>query len=662
MFGFELMTRSRSTMGVSVFTFTKARSLTFSHPSAAGRPNVLAIGLGLALLSPVLSAAPLAGEEGGQEDVEVLRSHRTKEFRADGSTVSMDERVLLLHTQAAVEAMSQESIDYIEGRQSVEVLEAYVLDPAGQRHDVPKESIYTQQQQAGAAPASHADGKARVIVYPRLSRGATIVLKTRFTQIKPLFEGYAGLMEVFSPYTTVRDARVTIIAPESIAMKVRLRDAGGLDHSRADGMEKWVWEHRNQTPLAKPSAQPPEGSFGPAILASNFAEWGQVGRAYHIKAAEAASVTPAITALAERLTEGLQEPHDQAAALHRWVTANIRYVAVYLSNGGLEPNAASLVLDRQYGDCKDKVALLQALLAAKGIESTPVLVGMRTGPVLPALPVVGHFDHVILYVPALDLYTDPTAEFSRFGELPGSVRGRPVVHAADGRLGRTPPLETSSNRQTSYTEYRYAGDGNVIASTRFDPGAEQESHMRGAIAGLPAREQVAVVARMIVDAGMEGVGRMSFDAQPQDLTKPLNFSVTVNALQNLDFSRSGSSALPQAFALKSIRDAVLETPKPENTAPFWCLPKLREERYSMHFPATVKIMEIPEDSTYTNAAGRYSVQWRQKDQTVIADHRLEEYAVRGSEALCEAEDYPAFRALFQQVRRAFEARIQFAPR
>lgn len=642
--------------------FANPHSLPFVRFSAAECPHALVVGLGLAFLSPTLSGAQLAGGAGGQEDFEVLRSHVAKEFRADGSTVSVDERVLLLRTQAAVDAMSQESIEYIEGRQSVEVLEAYVLDPTGKRHDVPKESIYTQQQQAGAAPASHADGKARVIVYPRLSRGATVVLKTRFTQIKPLFEDYAGLMQVFNPHATVRDARVTITAPESMAMKVRLRDADGLGYSRTNGMDQWVWEHRNLTPLAKPSALPPEGAFGPAILASNFSEWGQVGRAYHRKAAEAASVTPAIAALAERLTQGLQEPRDQAATLHHWVTANIRYVAVYVSNGGLEPNAAPQVLDRQYGDCKDKVALLQALLASKGIDSTPVLVGTRAGPSLPALPVAGQFDHVILYVPSLGLYTDPTAEFSRFGELPGSVRGRPVVHTVDGRLGRTPSLDRSSNRQTSSTEYRYVGNGDVLASTRFDPGTDQESRMRMAIAGLPAQERDAVVARMIVDAGMEGVGRMSFDTPPQDLTKPLGFAVTVNAQQHLDFTRSGSSALPQAFALESIRDAVLETPKPENTAPFWCVPRLREERYSLHFPATVKVTEIPEDSTYSNAAGRHSVQWRRQGQVVTAEHRLEEYAVRGTDALCEAEDYPAFRALFQQVRRAFEGRIQFAPR
>jgi hypothetical protein len=50
-------------------------------------------------------------------------------------------------------------------------------------------------------------------------------------------------------------------------------------------------------------------------------------------------------------------------------------VAIFLGNGGYEPHDAATVLENRYGDCKDHVALLEALLKAKGIASVPVLVG-----------------------------------------------------------------------------------------------------------------------------------------------------------------------------------------------------------------------------------------------------------------------------------------------
>lgn len=46
-------------------------------------------------------------------------------------------------------------------------------------------------------------------------------------------------------------------------------------------------------------------------------------------------------------------------------------MAVYVGAGGVVPHAAQTVLDNRYGDCKDHVALLEALLGAAGIKSTP---------------------------------------------------------------------------------------------------------------------------------------------------------------------------------------------------------------------------------------------------------------------------------------------------
>ena len=36
---------------------------------------------------------------------------------------------------------------------------------------------------------------------------------------------------------------------------------------------------------------------------------------------------------------------------------------------------------------------------------------------------------------------------------------------------------------------------------------------------------------------------------------------------------------------------------------------------------------------------------------MIVHHRLQQNAVRGPEALCQPQDYPAFRALYREVRR-----------
>ena len=46
-------------------------------------------------------------------------------------------------------------------------------------------------------------------------------------------------------------------------------------------------------------------------------------------------------------------------------------------------------------------------------------------------------------------------------------------------------------------------------------------------------------------------------------------------------------------------------------------------------------------------------------QQVTVNHRLQMNAIRGKEALCQAQDYPAFRELFQQVRRGFRGQVVY---
>ena len=68
-----------------------------------------------------------------------------------------------------------------------------------------------------------------------------------------------------------------------------------------------------------------------------------------------------------------------------------------ISGGPLQPHAAAEVLANQYGDCKDKDTLLEALLHAKGFTTTPALIGAGIAPV-PEVPSPAVFNHVITTV------------------------------------------------------------------------------------------------------------------------------------------------------------------------------------------------------------------------------------------------------------------------
>src|SRR5262249_51713041 len=136
--------------------------------------------------------------------------------------------------------------------------------------------------------------------------------------------------------------------------------------------------------------------------------------------------TPAIERQAKELGGSAHDPRAQIQAVYNFVT-NLRYVAVPLGVNSVRPHAAGEVLSNQYGDCKDKANLFNALLNALKFDSHLVLVP-RFSQALDAVPGLA-FNHAISCVKVSDetLWVDTTDDVCRFGLLPPGDSGRNVL-------------------------------------------------------------------------------------------------------------------------------------------------------------------------------------------------------------------------------------------
>ena len=329
------------------------------------------------------SRSPLR-QESRRNSFSFVRYRADYEVKADATSVETSEYEILIKTKAGVDNFSQVRLSYSEKMETLEVLAAYTLTPDGSRHDVPADKIYTQESYSSASAAMYADRKVKVIVFPNLSPGTRLVYRIRQAQNIPFFPGYFNLWENLSPFTQYDDAKITLTAPKQLPMHVYTRGVQGSDRPKIEGdSARWSWSYSRKTPMQNQNWSAAGWEYGPTIMASTYPDFSAMGRAYQLKGAEAAKVTPMIQSRADEITKGIGGRREQAKAIYEWVAKNIRYVAVYLGNGGLEPNSAESILANRYGDCKDHTVILEALLAAKGIASTPVLIGAGGGPTLP---------------------------------------------------------------------------------------------------------------------------------------------------------------------------------------------------------------------------------------------------------------------------------------
>ncbi|HEY2829521.1 MAG TPA: DUF3857 and transglutaminase domain-containing protein [Thermoanaerobaculia bacterium] len=210
------------------------------------------------------------------------------------------------------------------------------------------------------------------------------------------------------------------------------------------------------------------GRVGVSIGASTVQTWSGIAQ-WFSRLAEGRSVpSPVMEAKVAEIAPASKPPLERIRAIAEYVQHDVRYVAIEIGIGGYQPHPAADVYKKQFGDCKDKVTLLRAMLRAAGFESYYVIVNADRGVVDPAFATPYTFNHAIIAirVPSAEgLYTtldregagkllffDPTSTSTPFGTLPASEQnGRGLLVLDNGgelvTLPAAPPEASQLRRR-----------------------------------------------------------------------------------------------------------------------------------------------------------------------------------------------------------------------
>jgi hypothetical protein len=157
------------------------------------------------------------------------------------------------------------------------------------------------------------------------------------------------------------------------------------------------------------------------VLPADFAAW------YYKKTTPYPTLDSAdVRKLEERISR-YNDARGNLRAAHEYVRNSIRYVADARGLNSFIPHSPSLTLSTQFGDCKDKVSLVSAIARARGVATIPALVPSPGSPRFTGVHVT-MFNHVInAFGQGTDVrFSDPTARYCEFGNLPESDLEKPV--------------------------------------------------------------------------------------------------------------------------------------------------------------------------------------------------------------------------------------------
>lgn len=568
------------------------------------------------LLWPLLGLQPACARETG-----VDRHVRHFVVEPSGAYLLTVEHTRTIVKRDTVPEHARYAINYNQSLDDVIAVEAHTEKADGRRLAVQPHQIRDQQQAASLDGPMFHDSRLKTIVFPDVDLGDRVVVRYVVRHHTPLFPGHFEDL-TSAHFQRQRDLLVVYDMPATILLHADA--AGFVPTTTADlptpaaGKRRYAWRC-----LDGDNARPEAGSvshidYGKRLAVSTFADYAALARAYQARTGARALHDDTVAAIAERVTGDVVEPGARAIALSDWVRRNVRYVGMHLGPGGIVPHAAASVLANRYGDARDHTTLLVALLASAGIDSTVALVNNGNAYQLPAVPTLGMLNHAIVYVPALQLYLDSTADSVAGGFLPGKLLGKPAVLTRSGEFAMLPFFQ-QAHRHTL---------------TQVDIGPDGSSHF--------------TVTRT-------GSGAL---AEPYRHVPGGDVALSLRGASNGFTTLPGPARLATTYDLRgSLGEAIFAfTQEPERRQDFVCPAIDAEDEVRFHLPTRSRVLVLPRAMHVDDANFAYHSRYAQRGALVTVQRQLK---FRHTAATCTPDDYRRMRPALERMLRDLRSQFVF---
>jgi lipoprotein NlpI/transglutaminase-like putative cysteine protease len=350
-------------------------------------------------------------------------------------------RALMINDAASLTSAGQMSIPFNPQYQRLQLHAIHVLRADKSEDRTTSSTIRFLQRETGLEQGVYSGIVTVSILVNDLRVGDTIEASYSLYGQNPVFGGKFVSSVVWDQGYPTLLRRMVLTYPATRKINWRLIDdtrpkALAPEESIHDGMRSLHFEEKSIPELAIERFAPADYSPFRVLQFSEFSGWSDVvswaSDLFHVN-----DVTDdEFQKVVEKL-RGLPGSEQRVAAALEFVQSEIRYFSVSLGESSHRPAPPNIVLQRRYGDCKDKSLLLTTLLKALGIQSEPVLLdALRRKAPAKLLPSPAAFDHVIVRadVEGKAFYLDPTrlGQHGRLDRMGQSHEGADVLVIASG--------------------------------------------------------------------------------------------------------------------------------------------------------------------------------------------------------------------------------------
>jgi transglutaminase-like putative cysteine protease len=346
-------------------------------------------------------------------------------YKPDGTAQNQDEAFVKVLTEKGKRDRRTLAMGFQLPYCTVDVVKLEVIRPSGEvvPVDVAANSTETIDDSQMSENIYDPNNKVLLVNIPDLEVGDVVHWITHTTTMRSIIPGEFSDENLFESTGYIRHLVYECHAPLAKPLKkIVLKDRvpGTVKYTTQPGEDQTIvhrWEVSNVPRMFEEPSMPPYENALQRVLVSTTPDWHDVSKWYWVLSKPHLDATSAeLTKTVATLTAGAKTDMEKMKALFYFVSEKIRYMGLTPEKDrpGFEPHDVCLTLSKQYGVCRDKAALLVAMLRAAGLNAYPVLVnvGSRKDEEVPD----ANFNHAIAGVetsPGHYVLLDPTDQHAR---------------------------------------------------------------------------------------------------------------------------------------------------------------------------------------------------------------------------------------------------------
>lgn len=482
----------------NLFAMTRLQALAQLNPTPIQVATVTPVPILNTDVSQIIANAPTSSDY-PEADVIILFNHFSHDVLPTGQSRYTTHQVVKILTERGIQKYGDIAIPYQPNSQNIGVNIARTIAPDGTVRLPPDEAFNDVTPPGLLSYNLYSDMMWRVISMVGLSPGVCIEYQVT---LEDKLEKVAGSKTWITGGYNFQSSEVTL---ETI-YAIRLPQEQHLQWKtynfqiepeisyEKNGIVLYIWRSGEMPALKLENGMPHINDIAPRLSYSSITSWDDVYKWYKDLARGRYAPDEHLRRTVEKLIENLTTDEAMIRTIYHFVAKHIRYVGIELGQSAYQPSPAAEVLQKQYGDCKDKTTLLISMLDLVGIKAYPVM--LSTSPyqrIDTTLPSLSQFNHMIAAIPKGKenyIWLDPTSNTCSYGDLPYSDQGRVGLLIGDthGTFVDIPIYPAESNKLVSTTELWLNKNGDAHGKIRIHMTGQYNIDARWTYRQIPPAE------------------------------------------------------------------------------------------------------------------------------------------------------------------------------